>query len=162
MPKIHMVFRKQNEGRMPPEVYKAERLSNLASYNPEEGCKLLKVEMAPKDWGEMCSVFSWLEEKGGLHDIARRAALYEPPSGKPETSDIIELQRNMSHHLRYAVAQNYEYHGEIATVDKLVEARYVDGRVCSPKFISLRYCYMALENPSSGKPLLEGLVPIPS
>lgn len=162
LPPMSFSFRKQREGRMPPDVYEQERLSNVKGFDSEVGCKLVKVEMSPQSWGRMNPIFTWMEEKGALKLIARRATLYENPSGKPEVSDIIEMQRNMSGHLQYSFRQHYEYHPEIATLDKEVEARYEDKRVAEPKFVTLRHFYMGLTNPITGTALIEGIVPIPN
>lgn len=147
---------------MPADVHKELRLSNIKGFDFNEGCRLAKVEMSPQAWTHMSVVWSWLEEKGALRSIARRSTLYEMPIGRPEVSDTIELQRNMGKHVQYSLRMNFEHHGDIATLDKEVETKYKDDRAATPKFLTLRHLYMDLENPETGRPLIEGIVPIPN
>ncbi len=43
-----------------------------------------------------------------------------------------------------------------------MELRYKDGVTRSPKFSCLRHFFMALDNPETGKPLIESVLPLPN
>jgi hypothetical protein len=162
VPNIGFSFRKRREGRMPPDVWEQERLSNIAGFDAKVGCKLLNIEFSPKHWSRLGPIFTYMEEAGALRRIARRAAVYENPRGRPETSDVIEVQRNMSAQLQYSFRMTYDYLPDIAAPDKEVEHILADGTQASPKFVSLRYFAMELKHPETGQPLLEGFVPLPN
>ena len=155
-------FRKHGEQRMPPEVYNKEKLSNVNGYDPDVGIKLFTNEGSPRHWDStMAPLFTWLEESGELNLIARRACLYEVPKDRPEMSDIISMQRNKVLHLKYSIRTNFVAVPEIATLEKEVELRYIDGRKVSPKFSTLREMMMKMVNPSDGRPLIESVLPLP-
>ena len=50
LPPHHFGFKKEWEGRMPPDVYKKLSYSTVAGYDEKMGCQLLTVTMAPKDY----------------------------------------------------------------------------------------------------------------
>ena len=77
LPMQHYSFRRHNEQRMPPEIYKQLRFLNLEYYDDEVGCKLLFIQADPTDWGRLGPLWMHLEQSRQLRKMFRLAVVHE-------------------------------------------------------------------------------------
>ncbi len=162
IPHQNFSFRQHNEARMPPEAFAELKFSNLKMYDDKVGCRLLTVHASPKDWRILAPLYQHLETSGGIKRLFRRGVVHEVLNGKAEISEIIAIQKSKTAHLKYGFRLMFESHPEIAVLDKRVEIRYTNGQRPEKKYSTLRRFYMNLENPETGKPLIEAILVNPN
>ena len=79
--------------------------------------------------------------------------------------DVITFTRNLGYQFDYAMSATFTSHDGIMDAEKMVEQRWdedkKDPNVHYPKFQNLRGLYMDLCNPTTGKPLIEAIIPVP-
>ena len=100
LPMQHYSFRRHNEQRMPPKLYKELRFLNLEYYDDDVGCKLLFIQADPMDWGRLGPLWMHLEQSGYLRKIFRLAVVHEVPKRKVEIEEVTEMQTNKLAYLR--------------------------------------------------------------
>ena len=96
-------------------------------------------------------------------EILRRGTVQDMTQyDRKEASEVVAYQNEKVLHMRYAFSMSHESMVEIETLEKEVKFCYVNGRVASPKFDTLRRLLMDLVNPETNSPLIEAVIPIPA
>ena len=148
---------------MTPKDHDRLKYSNVKGYSEKEGLSMFTIEQDPADWPVMSMVWSHMQDSNVLRTILRRSTVQDMTQyDRKEASEVVAYQNEKVLHMRYAFTMSYESMEEIETLEKEVELCYVDGRVASPKFVTLRRLFMNLANPETNAPLIEAVIPIPS
>ena len=145
MPDINIFHRNLRDGRLPLEQYKALTMNNIDGFK-EHGCKVLMIEISPAARLRLGPIIEHMHKCGSLKKgLGKRAHATQVQQGKQLAGNSITKQTNKRAQIKYVNHLSYVNIPEVATMEKRVELRRLDGKDSSPRFTCLRLELLKLE-----------------